>query len=67
MEKVWNDRRIFTEEQIVIMQPNESFDSIVLVIEEIDKKQSARLYLTYGEAKCLAENLLDFVNIQNLT
>lgn len=67
MNKVWNERRLLTEEQIVTVQPNETFDSVVLMITEVaDKNDNCRLYLSYDEAKMLAKQLNDFVNDNKL-
>ncbi|MFW5848053.1 MAG: hypothetical protein ACOCVF_03985 [bacterium] len=63
MGKVWNERRLFTEEQIVTVQPDEMQEGVVLKIDEAaDEKSECRLYLTYDEAKMLAKQLTDFVN-----
>lgn len=66
MNKVWNERRLLTEEQIVTVQPNETFDSVVLMITEAaDKNDNCYLYLSYDEAKMLAKQLNDFVDDNN--
>ena len=66
MNKVWNERRLLTEEQIVTVQPNEIFDGVVLMITEAaDRTINCRLYLSYDEAKMLAKQLNDFVNDNN--
>ena len=63
MNKVWNERRLFTEEQIATVQPNETQDGVVLKINETnDEKFECRLYLSYDEARMLAKQLTDFVS-----
>ncbi|NPD45880.1 hypothetical protein [Lentimicrobium sp. S6] len=63
MTKVWNERSIWTEDQVVRVKPNQTQDGVVLQInEEADKNFECRLYLTYEEAKLLAKQINDFVS-----
>jgi hypothetical protein len=63
MNKVWNERRLFTEEQIATVQLNETQDGVILKVNETtDEKFECRLYLSYDEAKMLAKQLNDFVS-----
>ena len=57
------ERRLFTEEQIATVQPNETQDGVVLKINETnDEKFECKLYLSYDEARMLAKQLTDFVS-----
>lgn len=59
----WIERRIFTTDQIITIQQNESMDCIVLKINEMDdSKAECRLYLTFDEAMILVKQLYDYVN-----
>ena len=62
--KTWTERRMFTEEQIVTIQPNETLNGVVLKIEESDpdNKTATRLYLSYEEAKILSAQIMSFVD-----
>ena len=62
--KTWTERRMFTEEQIVTIQPNETLNGVVLKIEEPnpDNKTETRLYLSYEEAKILSAQIMSFVD-----
>ena len=54
---------MYTEEQIVTIQPNESTDGVVLKIGEANgDKSETRLYLSYDEAIILAKQIADFVD-----
>lgn len=56
--KNWVELNIFTEgEQIIKLKPNEEMDSIVLQIEELDEKESTRLYLSLEEVDLLLYEL----------
>lgn len=57
------ERRLYTEEQIVIMSPNQTKTGIVLSICEadMDDKHETRLYLTFNEAASLADQIDDFI------
>lgn len=62
--KTWTERRMFTEEQIVTIQPNETLNGVVLKIEESDpdNKTETRLYLSYEEAKILSAQIMSFID-----
>lgn len=63
MTKVWNERSVWTEDQVVRVTPNETQDGVILQInEEADKNFECSLYLTYEEAKMLAKQINDFVS-----
>lgn len=58
---VWAERKLATEEQEVIISPNESYDGIILLCREVeDVKSSFRVYLSYEEAIILSSQLLEF-------
>lgn len=62
MNKIWIERKLFTEEQSVTIQPNETQNAIVLKINEnADKLHESRIYLTYDETIALAKQMIDFV------
>lgn len=62
MKKAWTERRLFTDEQIAAVQPNETQDGVILLITEAtDLESQCRLYLSYDEAEMLAKQLKDFV------
>lgn len=60
--KPWIDRRIFTEEQIVTIQPNETMDGIIIILTELDKSAQSSLYLDYETATEFGKQLIDYVN-----
>ena len=62
--KTWTERRMFTEEQIVTIQPNETLNGVVLKIQESDpdNKTETRLYLSYEEAKILSAQIMSFID-----
>lgn len=63
MTKVWNERSIWTEDQVVRVKPNETQDGVVLQInEDADKNFECSLNLSYEEAKMLAKQINDFVS-----
>jgi hypothetical protein len=62
MTKVWNERSIWTEDQVVRIKPNNDQDGVVLQINDaIDEDGESCLYLSYEEAKMLAKQICDFV------
>lgn len=62
-DKIWNEFRLFTEEQIATIQPNETMDGIIFKIEDAaDRFSESRLYLSYKEAKKLSELIEIFIN-----
>jgi len=62
MTKVWNERSIWTEDQVARVKPNETQDGVVLQINDaINEKFECQLYLSYDEAKMLAEQIIGFV------
>ena len=48
--------------QEAIISPNETMDSVILNIVEVEQPGSTRLYMSYDEALRLANELIDFVN-----
>jgi tRNA G18 (ribose-2'-O)-methylase SpoU len=61
--KVYTERRLFTEEQIATIHSNETQDGVILTISEASYKSDSRmLYLSYDEAIVLAKQITDFVN-----
>ena len=63
MEKVWTERSICTDDQLVRIMPNKEQDCVVVQIHEINEKKSkCRLFLSYDEAKVLAQQLCGFVD-----
>lgn len=63
MTKVWNERSIWTEDQVVRVKPNETQDGVVLQInEEADHDFECSLYLSYEEAKLLAKQINGFIS-----
>jgi hypothetical protein len=63
MTKVWNERSIWTEDQVVRIKPNNDQDGVVLQINDaIDEDGESCLYLSYEEAKMLAKQIIDFVD-----
>lgn len=63
--KVWNETRLFTEEQIVTVLPNETHTGLVMVLNETqDNTSEYRLYLNYEETKMLISQL-DYFLKQN--
>lgn len=61
--KTWTERRMFTEEQIVTIQPNEIKDGIIIKLNEIsDLTNETRLYLTYQEAVELLKQIKGFID-----
>lgn len=63
MTKVWNERSIWTEDQVVRIKPNDDQDCVVLQINDaINENSECCLYLSYEEAKMLAKQINDFVS-----
>ena len=61
--KVYTERRLFTEEQIAAIHFNETQDGVILTICEASNRSDSRmLYLTYDEAIVLGKQIIDFVN-----
>lgn len=62
MTKVWNERSIWTEDQVARVKPNEEQDGVVLEINDaINENSNCCLCLSYEEAKMLAKQIRDFV------
>lgn len=60
--KAWNERRLFTEDQIVAIQPNETGNGIVIQINEVaDESIDCRLYLNYEDATFFANQIIGFI------
>ena len=52
--KVWHQVKIETEQQIVELFPNETFDGVVVQVKEFDNKtESLRLYLNKDEMELI--------------
>ncbi len=63
MEKVWNERTICTDDQLVRITPNDDQDCVVIRIQELDDdKKESQLFLTYEQAKMLAKQMIGFVD-----
>ncbi len=63
MEKVWTERRICTEDQLIRIMPNEDHDCVLIQIHELnDEKSKCQIYLSYDEATMLAKQLCGFVD-----
>lgn len=63
MKPFVEQRMYTTTEQVVIVQPNETRDGIVVGIQESeDKYPHSRLYLTYDEAIELSNMLISMVD-----
>ncbi len=63
MEKVWNERSICTDDQLVRIMPNEDQDCVVIQIHESNTGESeCQLFLSYEEAKMLAKLICGFVD-----
>lgn len=61
--KVWNERILFTEDQIVAIQPNETGNGVVIQINEADDKSvECSLYLNYEDAIFLASQIVGFID-----
>lgn len=62
-QKVWKERHIyFSVDTKAIIAPNEALDGIVLTLAEtVENKESFRAYLSYDEAKELANQIISFV------
>ena len=60
--KVWNERRLFTEDQIVSIQPNETGNGIVIQINEAaDESIKCGVYLNYEDATFFANQIIGFI------
>lgn len=57
---VWNKRVVCTEEQEVIVQPNETMDGVVLLCREVAENGGFRVYLSFEEAEFLSEQIKGF-------
>ena len=56
--KVWVEKHIYTDcDQVVVIQPNETMDSLVLVVKEIDGAEVSRLYLNKKEVNKFCKEL----------
>ena len=56
--KIWIEKHIYTHcEQIVIIQPNEEREGVVLAIKEIDGDEGVRLYLNKKEIDKICKEL----------
>jgi hypothetical protein len=65
MSKPWKQIKIFTAdaEQSVIIEPNPERDGVCIHSNEELAKQSFCLYATYDEALAIAEELINFVKV----
>jgi|TARA_B110000305_G_C19414268_1_gene627110 hypothetical protein len=65
MSKPWKQTKIFTAdaEQSVIIEPNPERDGVCIHSNEELVNQSFCLYATYDEALAIAEELINFVNL----
>lgn len=60
--KAWIERRLFTEDQIVAIQPNETGNGIVIQINEAaDESIDCRLYLNYEDATFFSNQIIGFI------
>ena len=65
MSKPWKQIKVFTAdaEQSVIIEPNPERDGVCIHSNEELVNQSFCLYATYDEALAIAEELINFVNL----
>jgi len=67
MKKVWNERSICTDDQLVRIMPDDDQDCVIIQIHELSSGESeCQLFLSYEEAKMLAKQISGFVD-DNLT
>ena len=65
MSKPWKQIKVFTAdaEQSVIIEPNPERDGVCIHSNEELVNQSFCLYATYDEALAIAEELINFVKV----